>query len=68
MDIHGDLLTVQEVSRLLRVSTKTLERLRAAGLGPPSVRIGWRRLLYERSAVAEWLARQQRDEDPPQAA
>jgi hypothetical protein len=67
MDSADDLLTVQEVSRLLRVSPKTMERLRQAGLGPPSVRVGWRRLLYSRGELSRWLARQQQHQ-PPEAA
>jgi excisionase family DNA binding protein len=67
MVTSDDLLTVHEVSHLLRVSPKTLERLRQAGLGPPSVRVGWRRLLYSRAELSRWVAKQQHHQ-PPEAA
>lgn len=47
-------LTTRQVSEMLKVSVDTLEMKRATGKGPPYLRAG-RRVLYERSAIAEWL-------------
>ena len=52
-----ELITEQELARLLSVSLSTVKRLRASGEGPP-VRIGKRAIRYRRSDVQAWLRRQ----------
>jgi excisionase family DNA binding protein len=52
-------LTVEQLARELHVSRRTVDRMYLAGKGPPRVRIGHRRLLYERTAVAAWMAERQ---------
>jgi hypothetical protein len=47
-----ELLTAREAAEFLRLSTDTLERLRAAGEGPPWQRVG-RRILYPLSVLRE---------------
>jgi excisionase family DNA binding protein len=57
-----ELLTVPEAARYLRVSTRTLDRWRAEGIGPPSIKLpsGGRR--YRRADLDRWLAEHQEDE------
>ncbi|WP_457650858.1 helix-turn-helix transcriptional regulator [Profundibacter sp.] len=45
----------KELARELNVTPDTLARWAGNRIGPPWVKIG-RRVLYRRSAVAEWLA------------
>jgi excisionase family DNA binding protein len=52
-------LTVEQLARELHVSRRTVDRMHRSGQGPPRVRIGHRRLLCERTAVATWIAEQQ---------
>jgi predicted DNA-binding transcriptional regulator AlpA len=49
-----ELLDPRETAKLFKVSPKTLERMRQVGDGPRFVKIG-RRILYERSAIEEYL-------------
>lgn len=49
------LLTTEEVARLLRVSTRTLEKLIKSGTAPPHFRIG-RQRRWSKHEVADWLA------------
>jgi hypothetical protein len=51
-----EFLTAREASELLRMSTDTLERLRANGGGPPWKRIG-RRVLYPVAGLREYGSR-----------
>jgi excisionase family DNA binding protein len=53
-----ELITEQELARLLSVSLSTVKRLRASGEGPPVIRIGKRAIRYRRSDVQAWLRRQ----------
>jgi excisionase family DNA binding protein len=53
-DDAGELLTKREVARLLRISERTLERLTAAGEGPPSITFG-RSRRWARRDVEQWL-------------
>jgi excisionase family DNA binding protein len=53
-DDAGELLTKHEVAELLRISERTLERLSAAGEGPPSVKFGRSRRWLRRD-VERWL-------------
>ena len=46
-------LTQLETSRLLRISPRTLERMRLHGTGPPFRKFG-RRVVYEISDLREW--------------
>ena len=48
-------LTQREVSALLRLSPRTLERHRLAGTGPAYVKLG-RKVVYKREAVEAWAA------------
>jgi len=50
------MLTVLEAADYLRLSTRTLERLRCTGLGPKYVKAG-RSVRYQQSALDEWIAR-----------
>lgn len=49
------LLTPEQVSDRLHVSTRTLERWRATGYGPPYRKLG-RKVAYDQSEVDEWCA------------
>jgi predicted DNA-binding transcriptional regulator AlpA len=48
------LLTAAEAARTLRLSQRTLERLRVNGLGPKFVKLK-RRVLYQQSDLSEWV-------------
>jgi predicted DNA-binding transcriptional regulator AlpA len=49
------LLTAAEAARLLRLSERSLERLRCQGFGPKFVKLK-RRVLYQQSDLDEWIA------------
>jgi excisionase family DNA binding protein len=49
------LLTQREAAGLLRLSERTLERLRVTGLGPRFVRTG-RLVRYRECDLEEWIA------------
>jgi excisionase family DNA binding protein len=57
-----ELLTVEEAARYLRVARRTLDRWRAQGIGPPSIKLpsGGRR--YRRADLDRWLSEHQQDE------
>ena len=51
-------LTSEETAELLKISRRTLERLRLNGEGPPFMKIGSgkrSRVLYKQSDIADWL-------------
>jgi excisionase family DNA binding protein len=50
------LLTQREAASVLRLSQRTLERLRVSGLGPRFVRCGLRNIRYQQQALDEWIA------------
>ena len=47
--------TVPQLAELLTCSTKTLERYRKRGLGPPVTLLPGRLVLYRKASVALWL-------------
>ncbi|HXX50204.1 MAG TPA: helix-turn-helix domain-containing protein [Xanthobacteraceae bacterium] len=51
------LLTAAEAARTLRLSERSLDRLRVSGLGPRFVKLK-RRVLYQQSDLDEWIASQ----------
>ena len=51
----GEVLTKRECAQLMRVSSRTLERLALVKQGPPSIRVG-RQRRYLRESVMQWLA------------
>lgn len=60
IDVHGDeLLTREQVARMLGVAVHTLACWRCAEKGPPMVKFGSGRSAacrYRRSAVQAWIA------------
>ena len=50
------LLTQREAASVLRLSERTLERLRCSGLGPIFVRCGGRSIRYRQSDLGQWIA------------
>ena len=44
----------KELAAELHVSTRTIERWMRSGEAPPFVKVGARKALFERTAVAEW--------------
>ncbi|HEX7210645.1 MAG TPA: helix-turn-helix domain-containing protein [Propionibacteriaceae bacterium] len=61
---NDELLTMQEVANVVRVSVATLRYWRHVGSGPRSFRVG-RSVRYWRTEVLRWLEQQSND---PQAA
>jgi excisionase family DNA binding protein len=57
MDEMEPLLTIDEVAEYLRVPVLTVRWLRQEGRFAPAVKVG-RRLAWERSANAAWVAEQ----------
>ena len=49
------LLTVDEAARVLRLSVRTLERLRLSGDGPRYAKLG-KRVLYPSNELGVWIA------------
>lgn len=54
----GDLITPEELARLLKMREKTLANQRSRGEGPPFLRVG-RSIRYSRAEVEVWLVDQQ---------
>ena len=53
-------LTTIEVAEMLRISRRTLERMRVEGTGPRYLKVGpgkRSRVLYRQADVEDWLAR-----------
>jgi predicted DNA-binding transcriptional regulator AlpA len=50
------LLTQREAASVLRLSERTLERLRCSGLGPQFIRCGRRSIRYQQHALDAWIA------------
>jgi predicted DNA-binding transcriptional regulator AlpA len=59
---EDDLMTEEQVAKLLTVSVSTVKRLRVSGEGPRSIRISERVVRYRRQDVLDWLRR--RAEEP----
>jgi excisionase family DNA binding protein len=53
------LRTQREAAEVLRLSERTLERMRLTGLGPAYVKAG-RRVLYRQADLEKWVASQVR--------
>ena len=54
-DPNPPLLTEREAAKTLRMSPRSLRRLRDAGTGPAFIRPGPRKVLYARGALTHWL-------------
>jgi predicted DNA-binding transcriptional regulator AlpA len=50
------LMSQREVALALRLSERTLERLRVSGLGPRFLRCGGRAVRYRQSDIDAWIA------------
>jgi predicted DNA-binding transcriptional regulator AlpA len=51
------LMSQREVALALRLSERTLERLRVSGLGPRFLRCGGRAVRYRQSDIDAWIAK-----------
>jgi predicted DNA-binding transcriptional regulator AlpA len=49
------LLTQREAASVLRLSQRTLERLRVSGLGPKFIRCGLRNIRYRQVDLDAWI-------------
>jgi len=58
---ESDLMTLDEVAALLKVSRKTVLNWRARGIGPPGFRVV-KAVRFRRSEVARYLAAQEAGE------
>ena len=52
----GSKLTVLEAADYLRLSKRTLERLRCSGLGPKFVKCGGRSIRYRQTDLDQWIS------------
>ena len=50
------LLTQREAALALRLSERTLERLRVSGLGPVFVKCGGRSVRYRQTDLEDWIS------------
>jgi predicted DNA-binding transcriptional regulator AlpA len=57
-DAQPDLMRVDEVAELLRMTPRALYSMRYRGYGPPSFRMG-RRVVYRREALLAWIQEQE---------
>lgn len=48
-------LTPRELAVAFQVSTKTLERCRKSGSGPPFIKIGTKHIRYPLAGLSEWV-------------
>lgn len=55
VDVSFPLLTEDETAEGLNLSTRTLQRFRQQGGGPPYVRLGERRVAYVPADVQTWV-------------
>lgn len=58
--VAADVLTTEEVARLVHLSTGTVRRWRTERYGPPWHRIGRRAVFYDRADVEAWIQAQRR--------
>lgn len=55
----SDLLLLEEVAEITRLSTSTLRWLRHRNEGPPGFKMG-RRVMFRRAAVEAWISERER--------
>ena len=53
------ILNEDEAARMLRLSTRTLQRKRLTGDGPPFIRLTERRIGYARETLESWIEQRQ---------
>jgi hypothetical protein len=63
----GEYLLPSELAAELKICTKTLDRWRVFGEGPPITKIG-RRVYYSRAGVIAWLQTRERSSRKHRAA
>ena len=51
---NAEYINEVELSRLLRISVRTVQRLRANGNGPPFIRVGAKSIRYKLSSCMVW--------------
>jgi excisionase family DNA binding protein len=56
----ADFMTQEEAAAELGIHVKTLQRWRVDNQGPPYTKLG-RRILYQRSAVKQWIHTRERN-------
>lgn len=49
-------LDQKSAARMLRLSVRSLERMRQEGNGPAFIRIGLRRIAYDEAEIRRWAA------------
>jgi predicted DNA-binding transcriptional regulator AlpA len=59
LDPHAK-LNVREAAVYLRVSKSFLDKLRVTGGGPPYIKVGAKRVVYDPADLATWLADRKR--------
>ena len=52
-----ELMTEEQVAKLLLISLSSVKRLRASGKGPRYIRVSKRVVRYKRRDVLEWMER-----------
>jgi predicted DNA-binding transcriptional regulator AlpA len=54
-----ELLTEREAAEMLRLSTRTLQRLNQGHTGPRKLQLTARRVAYRRADLLEWIAQRE---------
>lgn len=54
----NELLTTDDVAKLLKLTDRQVRRMRADGSGPPFIRLGERTYRYSPTVVADWTVEQ----------
>ena len=57
-DISEHFFTWQEAANFIGVTTRTLARWYAEGIGPPRIKLK-RKILYSKASLVEWLRAQE---------
>ena len=56
MSVPLEILDEREAAAFLRLSSRTLQRMRLDGGGPAYVQLGERRIAYRIASLRDWLA------------
>ncbi len=60
MSVPLEILDEREAAAFLRLSSRTLQRMRLDGGGPAYVQLGERRIAYRIASLRDWLANRER--------
>lgn len=62
--LASDLMTMDEAAKYLRISRRTLARMKAGGAGPVWIRVSMKRIGYRKGDLDSFIASQAQKERP----